>query len=178
MNPIFLLVSIILTVSNPLSAYLFDSHVVWNNPGTISEALRSRLSQHSGSSMPLSRSISDSTSAVQSSSLSFALSKSLFQCAQFSVSEMVSGAISSSLLTGWWSIGLIRRTFHIWVRPPKRFFADKASGKGDRSDNLNAAAPSCSMSDQDAVTISSVFEIYPMSVICLFWAQDSFFVAC
>jgi len=54
----------------------------------------------SGPSMPLSRSISDSMSAAQSSSLSFGFSKSPLNFSQFSVSAMVSGAPSSSLSTG------------------------------------------------------------------------------
>jgi len=127
--------------------------------------------------MPLLCSISDSSSATQSSSLVSGLSKSPFQLSQSSVSEMLSGAQSSSPSTGWWLILRIRRTFMIWVLPPGRAFADKAGGKGDLSDNLNAAAPSCWKSDQDALTISSVSEIYPMAVICLFWARDSFWVA-
>ena len=49
-----------------------------------------------------------------------------------------------------------------------RSFADKAGGKGDLSDSLNAAAPSCWESDQDALMISSVSEMYPTAVICLF----------
>ena len=45
------------------------------------------------------------------------------------------------------------------------------------SGNLNAAAPSWWTSDQDALTIFSVSEMYPTAVICLFWARDSFCVA-
>ena len=37
---------------------------------------------------------------------------------------------------------LIPWTLNIRVRPPGRSDADKAGGKGDQSDNLNAAAPS------------------------------------
>jgi len=109
--------------------------------------------------------------------LSFGLSNSPFQFSQSSVSEMLSGALSSSLLTGWCLILRTQRTFKIWVCPPGRSFANKAGGKGDLSDNLNAAAPSCCKSDQDALTISSVSEMYPTAVICLFWARNSFCVA-
>jgi len=140
-------------------------------------ALTSRCSWDSGSWMLLSWSISDSTSATQSSSPSFRLSKSPFQLSQSSVSEMLSGALSSSLWTGWRLILWIRRTFKIWVRPPGRSFADKGGGNGDLSDNLNAATPSCWKSDQDALTISSVSEMYLTAVICLFWARDPFCVA-
>jgi hypothetical protein len=47
-------------------------------------------------------------------------------------------------------------------------FPDKAGGKGDLSDNLNAAAPLCQNSDLEALTISSMSEMYPTAVICLF----------
>jgi len=90
---------------------------------------------------------------------------------------MLSGAQSLLLSNGWLLITRIRRTFTIWVLPPGRSFADNAAGKGDLSDNLNAAAPSCWKSDQDALSISSVSEMYPTSVICLFWVRDSFSVA-
>jgi len=114
---------------------------------------------------------------MQSSSVAFGLSKSSFQFSLSSVSEMLSGALSSSLSTGWMLILQIRRTFIIWVRPPGRSFADKAGGKGDLSDSLNAAAPSCWKGDQEALTISSVSEIYPTAVIGLFRGQDSFCIA-
>jgi len=116
-------------------------------------------------------------SAAQPSSLSFELSKSPFQLRQFSVSEMLSGTLSSSLWTGWWLIFWIWQTFKIWVRPPGRIFAGKGGGKGDLSDNLNAAAPSCLTSDQDALTISSVSKMYSTAVIYLFWTRNSFCVA-
>jgi len=90
---------------------------------------------------------------------------------------MLSGVLSSSLSAGWRSIGLIWWTFNIWVRPPGRFFADKAGSTGNFSDNLNAAAPSWWKSDQDALTISSVSDMYSPADICVFWAQDSWFVA-
>jgi len=143
-TPVFLLVSIALTVTNTFSACLFDFRVSRINPGTFGAVLTSRCSW---SSMLLSWSISDSKSATQSSSLSFGLSKSPFQLSQLSVSEMLSGALSLSLSTGWWLILQIRRTFTSWVRPPGRSFADKGGGKGVLSDNLNAAAPSCWKSD-------------------------------
>jgi len=90
---------------------------------------------------------------------------------------MLSGALSLSLSTGWQLIFWIRRTFKIWVLPPGRSFADKPGGKGDLCDNLNAAAPSGWKSDQDALTISAVSEMYPTVVVCLFWARDSFWLA-
>jgi len=54
---------------------------------------------------------------------------------------MLAGALSSSLLTGWWSILLIRWTFIIWVRHPGRCIADKGGGKSYLSDSSNAATP-------------------------------------
>jgi len=100
-NPIFLLVSIALTIINTVSACLCDLHVGRINQGTFGAVLTSRCSGHSGLSMLFSCSISDSTSAAQSSSLSFGLSKSPFQLSQASVSEMLWGVRSSSLLIGW-----------------------------------------------------------------------------
>jgi len=176
-RPLFLRVSTALTTRSIFSGCLFDFRVGRTNPGTYGAALTSCCSGDSGSSMPLLGCISDSSSAAQSSSLSFGLYKSPFQFSQSSVSKMFAGALSWSLSTGWRLILRIRWTFKIWVRPAWRSFADKADGKGDLSDNLNAATPSCWRSDQDAVTISSVSEMYPTAVICLFWTRDSFWVA-
>jgi hypothetical protein len=131
-------------------------------------------SGHCRSSMLLSCCISDSLSATQLSLQSFGLSKSWFQFCQSSVSEMLAGALCSSQLTGWRLTFQIWWTCNIWVRPPGRSFADKAGGKGDLSDYLNAATPWCWKSDQNALTISSVSEMYSMAVICLIWARDSF----
>ena len=174
---IFLLVYIVLTVINTVSALFWDRCVAWINPGTFCEQLSCRCSGVSQSSMLLSSSMSDSLSASQSTLLSFGLSKSSFQSSQFSVSEMLSGAPSSTLYAGWRSICLIGRTFNTWVCPPGRCFADYAGGKGDFSDNLNAAAPSCWKFQQDALTIYPVPEMYPMAVIYLFSVKDSFCVA-
>jgi len=101
-----------------------------------------------------------------------------FLSIQVSVSKMISGALSLSLLGGWQSIVSIWQTFNTWVRPPGRSFAVKAGGKGDLSDNLNEASPSCWKFDQDALTISSLSDMYPMAVIWLFWVRHSFCVAC
>jgi len=87
---------------------------------------------------------------------------------------MDSGAQSSSLWTGWRLSLLSWWTFNIWVRLSGRY---KAGGKGDLSDNLNAAAPSCWKSDLDACTISFMSELYAPDAICLFWAHGLFFVA-
>ena len=91
--------------------------------------------------------------------------------------KMLAGVLSASLSSGRPLSLLIWRTFNNWVRPPGRSFADKAGGKGDLSDNLNVAAPSCWTTDQDALTISSVSQMYPTDVICLFWGRHSFCVA-
>jgi len=121
-------------------------------------------------------SISDSTAAAQSSSVSFGFSKSPLQFSKSSVSEMLAGELYSSFSTGSRFRLQIWRTFIIWVLPPGRSFADKAGGNGDLSDSLNAAAPSCWKSDQNALMISSVSKIYPTAVVCVFWARDSFCV--
>jgi hypothetical protein len=149
----------------------------WIILGTFGAAITSRCFGPSGSSMLLSYPISDSTSTTQLSLLSFELSKSLFKLSLSSVSEMLSGAPSSSLWIGWRLIPQIWRTFKIWVHPPGRFFADTGGGKGNPSVNLNAASPSCWKSDHDAVTISSVSEMYPTAANCLFRVRDSFCIA-
>ena len=56
-------------------------------------------------------------------------------------------------------------------------FADNAGGKGDLSDHLKAATPSCWKSVQVAMTISGVFEMYPAAVICVYCMQVFFCVA-
>jgi len=160
-----------------MSACLFAFRVGRINPVTFGSALISRCIGHSGSSIGWSCSYQIQRPRVQSSSLSFGLSNSPFQWSQSSASKMLSGALSSSLPTGWQLIVRIRRIFNTWVHPPWRSFADKAGGKGDLSDNLNAAAPSCWKSDHNAFTISSVSEMYPTAVICMFWAWDSIWVA-
>jgi len=175
--PIFLLVPIALTVITTLSTCLFDFHVGRINRGIFGVVLTSRWSGRSGSSMLLSCCILDSISAAQSSSLPFWWSMSPFQLSQSSVSEMLSGALSLSRSTGWRLILPILRAFNTWVRSPGRSFADKGGGKGDLSDNLNAAAPSCWKSDHNALTISCVSIMYPTAVNCLFWARDFFWVA-
>jgi len=176
--PLFLLVSIALTFINTFSTCLFDFCVGRINPWTFGAALTSRCSGHSWSSMLLSCSISDSMSTAQFSSLSFGLSKSPFQLSQSSVSEMLSGALSWSLSTGWLLILRIWRTFNIWVGLSGQSYIDNGGGaKQDLSNDLNAAAPSCWKSDQDAFTITSMSEMHPTLVICLFWARCSFWVA-
>jgi len=176
-TPRSLLVSIALTVINTFSACQLDFHVGWINQGTLGAALKSRCTGHSESSVLLSCSLPGSMPAAQLSSLSFALSMAQFELSQSSVSEMLRGALSSSLSTGWRLILLIWRTFHICVCPPGRSFADTGGGNGDLSDNLNAAAPSCWKSDEDALTLTPMSERYPRAVICLFWARDCFWVA-
>jgi len=175
--PYSLLVSIPLTVTNPLSALLFEFHVGQINMGTSGVAHPSRCSGFSGSLMALSSTKSDATSSSQSSSLSFGWSKSPVQFSPFSVSELLSGALPISLWTGWRLILFLWPAFNTWVCPPGRSFADRAGGKGDLSDNLNAAAPSCWQSDQDALTISSISEMNPTAVSYLFGPRYSFCVA-
>jgi len=171
-TPSFLLVWIALSIINTSSACPFDILVGRMNPGMSGVALRYRCSRRSISSMLLSCCISYSTSAPQLSLLSFGLSKSTFQWSQSSVSEMLAGALSWSLSTGWRLILQIQRALNTWVCPPWRSFADKASGKGDVSDNLNTAARTGCNSVHDDLTISSLSEMYPTAVIGLFWARD------
>ena len=78
-TPLFLLVSVVLTVTKVLSACRFDFRVGRINPGIIGTALTSHCCGHTGFSMQLPYSMSYSTSAAQSSSLTFGLSKSPFQ---------------------------------------------------------------------------------------------------
>jgi len=166
----FLFISIVLSVINAFWTIYFAYCIGQINPWTSSAVLTFHCSGVSESSLLLFSSISDALFGSQLSSLSFGLSQSPFQLSQFLVSEMLSSELSSSLLAGWWSICLIWRTFNTWVRPSGRYFADKAGGTGDFSDNLNSAAPSCSKFHQNALMISSVSEMYPPAVICLFWA--------
>jgi len=177
-TPLFLLVSFALTVINTRSACLFDFHDGQINPRTFGAALTSRSSGQSGSLMLMSCCMSDSTSAVQSSLLSYGLSKSPILWSQWSVSEMLPCALSSTHSTGWLLILGIWQKFKIWVRPPGKSFADNGGDKADYSDKVNAAAPSCWKMDRDALMISSVFEMYPTVVVCLYWARDSLWVAC
>jgi len=175
--PLLLLVSILLTIINTYATCFFDHCVGQINPWTFGAALAFCCSGAFISLIPLSCSISDSLSASQSSLLSFGLSQLPFQSRYILVSEILSGELSLSLLADWWSTRLIHRIFNIWVCSPGRFFADRAAGAGDLSDNLNAAAQSRWKFDQDALTTSSVPQMYPTAVIWLFWIQHSFCVA-
>jgi len=83
--PIFLLISIALTVIKTCSVMFFDLCIGRINPGTFGAGLTSHCSGLSGSSMVLSSSMLDTLSTYQSSSLWFGLSKSPFQSSQFSV---------------------------------------------------------------------------------------------
>ena len=73
---------------------------------------------------------------------------------------------------GWflWFGGHLRSEFVF----QKGAWQKKGGTKGDLSANLNAAAHSWWQSNQDALTISSMSEIYPTSVIWSFWGHDSF----
>jgi len=174
---LFLLNSNILTVISTHSAIFLDCRIGRINLGTFDAALTFLCSGISESSLLLSSFISDLLSASQSSSLSFELSKSPCQFSQFSVSEMLSGERSSSLSAAWQSICFMQRAFITWVHPPERSFGDKAGGTGDHSDNLNAATPSCWKFVHDDLMISSVSEMYPTPVICIFWVWVSICVA-
>ena len=174
---LFLEVPIILTIINTFSAFFFGSHIDRINPWTSGVALTILCSSVLGSSLPLSSSISNSLCASQLSSLTFGLSNSPFQLTQISVSEMLSGELSTAPWSGWRSICLNWWTFNTWGRPPGMFFADKAGCKGDFSDNSNEAAPYWWKFDQDGLTICLVSEIYVMAVISLFWVRDSICVA-
>ena len=77
--PVFLLVSIAVTIINPFRGYCIDLHVGRINPGTFRAERTTWGSGLSGASMPLSRSISDSLSASQSSLFMFWIWQSLVQ---------------------------------------------------------------------------------------------------
>jgi len=172
---LFLLIWIALTITNHMSAIHFEFRVGQIALGTFSAALRSWCSGISASIISMSSSISDSTTARESSSLSCGLSNLWFQCSQSSVAKMHSGFPYSSLSTGWWGILLDGSAINTWVHPPGKSCADRAGTKGELSDNLHAAALSCWQSNEDACTVSSVSEMYRMAFICLFWGWDSFF---
>jgi len=160
-----------------MSAFVFDLR----HSGIILETFGAGLTSHScvlsGSSVSLFWSMWDSLSAFQSSSLSLESSKSPSQSRQCSVTQMISGALSSWCSAGWWSILLIMWTKSTWVCLAGMCFADNAGSRGNLSYNLDVPAPLYSMFDQDAFTIPSVSEMYPLVVIGLFWAQDYFLVA-
>jgi len=90
---------------------------------------------------------------------------------------MLSGAQFSWPSAGWRSILYNWWTFNTSVHPPGHSCADKAGGNGDLCENLHAAIISSWKFDQDALMLSSVSEMYPRAVICLFWAHDSICVA-
>jgi len=143
--PWFLLVSIILPIINAFSTFFFERRIAQISSGTFDAAFTLCCCRVSESSMLVCSSISHWLSTCQSSSLSSGLSKSPFQLSQILGSEMLSGEESWSLWTGLRLIRLIRLIPHpltTWVHPPGRFFPDKAGGKDDFSNNLNAAAPS------------------------------------
>jgi hypothetical protein len=96
------------------------------------------------------------------------LSKSAFPSTQFLVSEWLAGVPCCSLVAGWWLIVLMQERFLTSVHPPWRFFANNADGRGDLSDSLCAATLLLCKFDLDALTISSVFDMYPMIVSWLF----------
>jgi len=97
--PLFLLVSSSLTVINTFSACFFHLCVGRINQRIFGAALTSRFSGLSGSSVPFYCSRSDWLSASQSSLLAYGFSTLALQISQFSVSEMLSGALCSSLST-------------------------------------------------------------------------------
>jgi len=163
--------------SHLLSAFFFDFRMGQIDLRMIGAALTSRSSVLSYSLMPSANLISDWTFGTQSSALSLGLSLSPLQLYQFAVSEILPGALSSSLSTGWQLILFIWQTSNSWVWPPERLFVGQASVKVVLSDNLNADAPSCWRSDQDAWMISSLSEIYLIPVICLIGVCDSFCIA-
>jgi len=95
--PILLLVSITVTVINLISASSTIFHIQRINSGTFVAALKSWCVGLCWSLMPLFRSTSVSSSASQSFSLTFGLSKYPVQLRQLSVSEMIPGPLPSSL---------------------------------------------------------------------------------
>jgi len=158
--PLFLFVSIVLTIINTLSGCFLDlrvGHINLATSGIADTFISAGLSEFP---MPFSCSLSDSLSASKLTSLSFGFPKSPFQSYQLLVSAIQSGTISLSYLAGRWSILLMLGTFNTWDRPPVRSYADIPGGKGDLNDNWNTAAPSRWKSDQDLLTISAISEIF------------------
>jgi len=74
---------------------------------------------------------------------------------------------------------LVHYPHHFWLADSWLliFSPGKAGGRGDLSENMNTARPSCWKFDHDALTISSVSEIYATVDICFFRARDTFCVA-
>jgi len=155
-----------------------DLRIGWINPGTFAVALTTQYSALFQAMLPLPGSIADSSSATPSSSMSFEWSKSPFLLSQYWVFKMLSGAPASSPSAGPLWIHLIPRMSHTSVRPPRMLFADKDGGKGDLSDNVYAAAPSCWKFDQNALMMSLVSEMYYTAVLFVFGVRHSFSVAC
>jgi len=91
---------------------------------------------------------------------------------------MHSGALAPACMTGWLLIILIQLMLNTLVHPPWMSFTVKAGDIWVLSDNLNAAAPSIWKFGLDALTISSVYGMYPTTVFCMLWVWDSFSVAC
>ena len=83
-----------------VAAWVVDLGVGRFNPGIYGAALTSRCSGYSSFLRWLSRPPLDPMSPGEFSSLSFGVSKSLYQCRQFSVSERLSGALCSSHRAG------------------------------------------------------------------------------
>jgi hypothetical protein len=127
--------------------------------------------------MALFGSILNSLSTSQSSLLSLGVFKSQFLLSQLLVGTRLIGALTTSLTTGWQWILFIWWSFIACVHSPARFSADKVGGKGDLSHNLHSATQSCWKFDQNALTISSVSEIYARAVISLFQGWDFVIVA-
>jgi len=171
---LFLLISILLTIIIPFAVFFWDVHVSWINLGTFGGAHKSWGDGLFRSKMPGSSSTSDLSSTTQSFWLNLGLSTSAVQSSQLLVSQMLSGAQCSSLSAGSRTIVLGRWTFNTWIHPLPRSIGNRALGNGDLSNNLNAAIPSRWMVDQDALSITSEFELYHTAVISLFWAVESF----
>jgi len=170
---LFVLVSIPLTVINNFSAFCFDLHIPRINLSIIGAAPSRHCTVLSISWMPLPSYSSDSLSATQSFSLSFALLKFHVKLSQFSVLEFLSGVVSWSLLARWRLILFIQWTFNTLVPPLGRVVVAIDCGKGDSPNILNRATPSGLKFYQNALTILWLSEMYPTAVICLVWAWDS-----
>jgi hypothetical protein len=80
-------------------------------------------------------------SPLQSSSLLFRSSKTLFHLGELLVSMIPRGAPFSSYSAGWHSILHMQWIFNSWVWPPWRTCANKVDAIGDHPNRLNAATP-------------------------------------
>lgn len=126
--------------------------------------------------MALLCSVSNSLCIEQFTARNIGLALSPIPCSQSCVSELISRTVSSSLLISWLLVFRIQQTFNMWIRPPGKVLAGRAGEKWAISSWLDSATPLCWNSYQDELTLSSVSKSYPTAVICMFCAQNLFYL--